>query len=1075
MNYHSPTRGAPPHPRKGALRPQDLGDGIFQAYPDPPPASDAYTSRHYPVLMVAQGAVRHIRINNSYRHNALSDDLQLGLYGTLQKYGRDVPGKAVLVDAVGKEYCTGTDVKSLYAGVLGLEGVDKVSPRDYFRHQYKLMHLVSRFRKPMIPFVDGKCMGAGVGLVANAAVSMGTEKATFSVPNVRTGLPVDGGNSYILGNLPYNLGKLIALTGMTLSSTDMYTLDLLSHRVTSDTAHHVVENLENQWSSQWERILYCLAEHHDMDSVLHLTTGDIEAAERCFRAKNVSDILEALDNDPHPVTKRWASALRASSPLALQISLELLDRAEELNRVQAFKMEYRAVRNMVEKHPDFLEGVRSTVLERKRPRWESTVEGVSASSVEGYLREYEDPSEELSLRDPFADHRELPYVPFDLIRRVAHDAIDQFDALGTARDEDFLGDNRQEAVAGGVVEGNGEARDEPGTAGAVASDGAWSGSKQKNVGLPEPMTVTDVSDPNRAMILAVAGENRPPTKLTARLEPYAEYTFLAPEDGEADEERDHMARILEQKLLKESSDQYGVLPALPEVLQDKNLHEQAKLQAEEAALTTARLIDSLYDAEGYADMVDEAMERIIRSEFPAEADVLWEALKANLDGSDTTEARQLAEFEKRGTPALQAVDAARRESRTDISPETLKEGREEMQRLMKIAEDPDQRFRYLPMEQQPRELSTEDLQVALDELAEQIEEELHEIIPAEVLVSMGEVGSEKLSVPRDQVFEAEFVRVIKDSSAPRETKYFYARIDQVFRTRLRQLQHCDGVPLDERRRLVQALQDSRNDWCEVYKNVSTEEQAPRDPTLEGFRAKLAAEGVPQKQAARLILSERTRQWVDVLALTQGLSPVAVDLMAARLEAFRTFLLFRHLKLDHLEQGLLNVVDGLKDSGGHFLHLRDMEDEDLLRLAREQFLKHLPIDRYANHVTNKEFARLLSSFMSRELSDVGDHDRFIITKLIGYTYKAFAWAFRDPMEAVKEFTMERYLEVEQRKREMARSQRLYKLYGGGRFLPNPPAQKESIAATALEPDWEFGTDPYLGLDLRGLGHDFERRF
>tara|TARA_R110002050_G_scaffold233085_3_gene368848 strand:+ start:168 stop:560 length:393 start_codon:yes stop_codon:yes gene_type:complete len=101
--------------------------------------------------------------------------LQVEVYQTLYRWARDVSGKAILVEGNKDNFCTGSDIKSLYKSVSG-EGVDGATPGDYFRHQYKLFYLLSRAKKPLIPYVYGRCTGAGMGLVANSPVAVGTDK-----------------------------------------------------------------------------------------------------------------------------------------------------------------------------------------------------------------------------------------------------------------------------------------------------------------------------------------------------------------------------------------------------------------------------------------------------------------------------------------------------------------------------------------------------------------------------------------------------------------------------------------------------------------------------------------------------------------------------------------------------------------------------------------------------------------------------------------------------------------------------------------------------------------------------------
>ncbi|EFK97782.1 enoyl-CoA hydratase, partial [sediment metagenome] len=82
-----------------------------------------------------------------------------------------------------------------------------------FTEEYALNHLIHTYSKPYIAFVDGICMGGGMGISQGASIRIVTERTMMAMPETNIGLFPDVGGGYFLSRCPGRVGEWLALTG----------------------------------------------------------------------------------------------------------------------------------------------------------------------------------------------------------------------------------------------------------------------------------------------------------------------------------------------------------------------------------------------------------------------------------------------------------------------------------------------------------------------------------------------------------------------------------------------------------------------------------------------------------------------------------------------------------------------------------------------------------------------------------------------------------------------------------------------------------------------------------------------
>jgi enoyl-CoA hydratase len=184
------------------------------------------------------------------------------------------------------------------------------------------------FTKPIVSLMDGPVEGGGPGVSLYGTHRVAGARYRFACGATALGLVPIGGLGHVLARLANSVGVYLALTGHDIGRGDALRHELVTHCVDA---------------SQFGAIEARLADADPVDEIcdgMHEAPNDAPLAEhepaivRCFSADTVEDIVGRLDGEggAHAAWARQAAAdLRKRSPLALKVSLELLNKARGMD------------------------------------------------------------------------------------------------------------------------------------------------------------------------------------------------------------------------------------------------------------------------------------------------------------------------------------------------------------------------------------------------------------------------------------------------------------------------------------------------------------------------------------------------------------------------------------------------------------------------------------------------------------------------------------------------------------------------------------------------------------------------
>ncbi|WP_309139457.1 enoyl-CoA hydratase/isomerase family protein [Siccirubricoccus sp. G192] len=221
---------------------------------------------------------------------------------------------------------------------------------------------IAHFGKPWISLIDGVCMGGGIGVSIHGAPRVVTEHAMLAMPETAIALFPDVGTSWNLPRLPGAIGNWLALTGARLRGADAVHAGLATHYVLRERLPALRQALLAGDAGVVTRFAEPLPE---AGFALHRA-----AIDRCFSRDSVLGIIQALEAEGTAWAAEQVAILRRMSPTSLCVSLELLRRGAGATLDECLEMELALTRVVVNRHPDFREGVRSVLVDKDgAPNW----------------------------------------------------------------------------------------------------------------------------------------------------------------------------------------------------------------------------------------------------------------------------------------------------------------------------------------------------------------------------------------------------------------------------------------------------------------------------------------------------------------------------------------------------------------------------------------------------------------------------------------------------------------------------------------------------------------------------------
>ncbi len=351
------------------------------------------TESSFWVLTEVRGSVGFITLNRPQALNALDLSMVRALSATLDEWQHDSAVKAVAIRGSNKAghfggFCAGGDIRFFHRAVT--QGNPQIE--DFFTEEYTLNHLIHRYPKPYIAFMDGIVMGGGMGISQGARLRLVTSNTKMAMPETQIGLFPDVGGGFFLSRCPGHWGEWLALTGEVIGADQAVALGLADACIEPDSLQLAWDALGQLDFEASTTVTAALASWQRQFTKPPVTTPELDDPMiNCFAGTSVTDILKSLAAQDNPRSQHALESLRRKSPLMLHVALKQIQLARSMTLEQDLRMERDLVRHCFAPYhlgktgvtSETLEGIRALAIDKDhQPRWSpSTVEEVTDEMV----------------------------------------------------------------------------------------------------------------------------------------------------------------------------------------------------------------------------------------------------------------------------------------------------------------------------------------------------------------------------------------------------------------------------------------------------------------------------------------------------------------------------------------------------------------------------------------------------------------------------------------------------------------------------------------------------------------------
>jgi enoyl-CoA hydratase/carnithine racemase len=342
------------------------------------------------VITELRGRVGCITLNRPRALNALTLDMIRDVSAALLAWREDPQVLAVAIRGMGKEgpfgsFCAGGDIRFFHQAALA----GNPELEDFFSEEYALNHLIHTYPKPYIAFMDGICMGGGMGISQGASLRIVTERSMIAMPETGIGLFPDVGGGYFLSRCPGRLGEYLAMTGLVLDGGLALTAGLADAMMDSGRLAGLWDSLgQTPYESGDAVERWCMNHVQRSPAKAHFPQADID---RVFASDSVKGVVLALEQTDSDWARDTAQLLRKRSPLMLHVVLKQVRRARGMGLADELRMERGLVRRCFHLRPgaasETVEGIRALAIDKDHaPRWNpARIEEVEVSAVDAYF------------------------------------------------------------------------------------------------------------------------------------------------------------------------------------------------------------------------------------------------------------------------------------------------------------------------------------------------------------------------------------------------------------------------------------------------------------------------------------------------------------------------------------------------------------------------------------------------------------------------------------------------------------------------------------------------------------------
>jgi len=228
------------------------------------------------------GSTAYLTLNRPDARNAMSNQMVNDIREYFDSIHDDRSIRAVVIQAAGKTFCAGGDIKDLQASA-SMSMDEKIATMSEFDY---MIRAVNEAPQVTIARIQGAALGGGFGLVCVSDIAIASTNAKFGLPEVRLGVAPALISPYVISRIGLTRARQLMLTGGRFDAQAALNYGVI-HEV------HEPDTLDDAVATTVNAVMQCspnaLAETKHL--IFHVTTRSLDES-LPHRAQLISRIRE---------------------------------------------------------------------------------------------------------------------------------------------------------------------------------------------------------------------------------------------------------------------------------------------------------------------------------------------------------------------------------------------------------------------------------------------------------------------------------------------------------------------------------------------------------------------------------------------------------------------------------------------------------------------------------------------------------------------------------------------------------------------------------------------------------------
>lgn len=163
--------------------------------------------------------VAYITLNRPDKLNAINAEMRNSLFESFTEVRNNPDIWVAIITGTGRAFSTGADL------------VELAAQRELPLSGENILQFIQETWKPTIVAINGLCLAQGAGIALACDIRIASEKAQFSWPQVKRGIPSISGPAMLCHQISMNLALEIMYLGDLLDAKEAYRINLVNRVV----------------------------------------------------------------------------------------------------------------------------------------------------------------------------------------------------------------------------------------------------------------------------------------------------------------------------------------------------------------------------------------------------------------------------------------------------------------------------------------------------------------------------------------------------------------------------------------------------------------------------------------------------------------------------------------------------------------------------------------------------------------------------------------------------------------------------------------------------------------------------